>query len=334
MMRFLWWIPSLLLALMSPVLAQDSTLIGVYLPLSGNLGAAGRLMLEGIRVAHTMRPQVLNRPVELKVVDTRSEKVEAANAVFRLVEKDHVTAIIGEMVSGTTSAGSFHAERRGIALVTPRATSPKVICGDGYALRVCPIDGDQAGHAANLAMNCLDARTAAIIYDMSDDHSIGLAASFKRDFTRAGGRILLQTRIKTGDRDFMAQVNQIKTAKPDIIYAPLYCVECALIARQARDMGVDATVMAGDAVHLPELLELGGKSVEGLIFTTYFHESMIHTEMGTRFRDLYLETDRKTTTRCPSHGGRHLSADSRCNRRSSFSGAGKNPGSPFFFEEL
>jgi branched-chain amino acid transport system substrate-binding protein len=224
--------------------------------------------------------------VELKVLDTRSDKVEAANAVFRLVEKDHVTAIIGDAVLGTTCAGSFHAERRGISLVTPGAGSPKVICGCGYALRAGPIDEDQAVEAANLALNCLDARTAAIICDMSDEHSIGLAAGFGKVFTRAGGRILLQSRIKTGDRDFMAQINQVKTTKPDILYAPLCCMECALIARQARNMGVDVTMIAGDAVHVQELIEFGGRSVENLIFTTYFHESMIHTDLGKRFRDL------------------------------------------------
>jgi branched-chain amino acid transport system substrate-binding protein len=84
----------------------------------------------------------------------------------------------------------------------------------------------------------------------------------------------------------MAQVNQIRKTKPDIIYAPLYHVECALVARQARNMGVDVSMIAGDAVHVQELIEFGGKSIENLIFTTYFHESMILTDMGKKFRDL------------------------------------------------
>jgi len=274
---------------MSPVLAEDSIFIGVSLPLTGNLGAAGQSMLEGVRAAQAVRPQALNRPVELKVADTRSDVAEAANAVFRLVEKEHVRAVICAMVSETSHSSCFYAGTRGIPLVAPKVKGPRVMCEEGEALRVYPIDEDQGVHASNLALNHLQARTAAIIYDLSDEHSIALAAGFEREFRRAGGSILLQGRTKTGDRDFHSQINQIRTTKPDVIYAPLYYVECALLARQARNMGVDATVFAGDGVNVQELIEFGGKSVEDLIFTTYFHENMVQTDMGKRFRDLCMK---------------------------------------------
>jgi len=286
MKRLVWWIFSVWLVSACTAPAADPISIGVCLPLSGNLGSSGGTVWEGIRAAHEMRPQVLGRAVELKVADTRSDKAEAANAVFRLVEKDRVTAIIGGVVPESIVPGSFHAERRGIPIVTPAGARPKVMCGKGDAPRVCPLDGDQVVHAANFALNSLDAGTAAIVYDMSDEHSIGMAAGFRREFTGAGGRILLQTRMKTGDRDFMGQIIQIRKAKPDIIYAPIGYVECALIAGQARDMGLEATIVTADTAHLPDVAEVGRRPMDNLLSTNYFHDGMFPARAGKRFRDL------------------------------------------------
>ena len=61
----------------------------------------------------SLQPQVLGQPVKLVLVDTRSDRIEAANAVSRLIEKDKVAAIIGEVISSDTLAGVPIAERAG-----------------------------------------------------------------------------------------------------------------------------------------------------------------------------------------------------------------------------
>jgi len=294
MMKIWSWILGASVALASPAPAEEPITIGVYLPLTGKFGVAGRSIREGVRMAHKLYPQALNRPVELRIADTRSEKEGAAEAVFRLIERERVTVIIGEMVSGNTIAGSFIAERHGIPMVTPSATSPLVSEGKKCVFRTCPTDSEQAALAADLALRNLGARTAAIVCDVSQEYSVGLAACFKSEFSRRGGAIHCEARIRTGDRDFLAQINQIKMARPDIIYAPIYSTECALFARQTREVGLNSTIVAGDAVHVPDLMELGGRSVENLLFTAYFHESLVHTDRGKRLRDLFKkETGRQ-----------------------------------------
>ena len=76
----------------------------MYLPLTGQ-NARRQLELEGVRLAQKEMPTVLDRPVELVVVDNKSDKVEAANAVKRLVERDKVVALIG------TYGSSCHGRR-------------------------------------------------------------------------------------------------------------------------------------------------------------------------------------------------------------------------------
>ncbi|MBI5249905.1 MAG: ABC transporter substrate-binding protein [Desulfomonile tiedjei] len=269
--------------------AQDTVHIGILLPMSGSFAAGGHSLWEGIKIANKMEPTVLGRSVELKLADTKSDTVEATTAAFSLTEKAGVAAIIGEMVSSNTIAAAFHAERRRIPLVTPTATSGMVTSGKTYVFRICPVDDEQARVAADLALHNLGARTAALICDISQEYSVGLAACFRNEFNRAGGSTVVETRIRTGDRDFTAQINRIKAASPDVIYAPVYYMECGLMAQQARLMGVDAPIIAGDAVEAPELVKFGGRSVENLLFTSHFHEDSLDTEIGKKFRNIFLE---------------------------------------------
>lgn len=51
--------------------------IGVYLPLTGQNAFGGQLELEGVRLAHREMPKVLDRPVELVVVDNKSDGVRS-----------------------------------------------------------------------------------------------------------------------------------------------------------------------------------------------------------------------------------------------------------------
>jgi branched-chain amino acid transport system substrate-binding protein len=277
---------TILIAILSvsvPLSAAEPVSIGAYLPMTGNVAAYGQLAWIGITTAQKMEPKVLGRPVELRLADTKSEKVDSADSVYRLIERDKVVALIGEMISGNTIAGGDVAERHKIPNVSPTATSPIVTQGKHYVFRVCFLDTDQGRVAAKLAIGRLKAKTAALIFDMSQDYSVALAAFFKKEFTRNGGKIVAETKFRSGDRDFSPQLSVIKAAKPDVIYAPIYYTECALVARQAREMGYGGPIVAGDGAQAPELIGLGGTAVEDVYFTAHFHPDMISTTRGREF---------------------------------------------------
>ena len=120
-----------------PAQADDPIRIGVYMPLTGQNAFAGQLELEGIQLAHKITPTVLGRPVELVVVDNKSDKVEAANAVKRLAERDNVTAIIGTYASSLSLAGGEVAERAKVPVLATSSTNPLVTQGKKYYFRAC-----------------------------------------------------------------------------------------------------------------------------------------------------------------------------------------------------
>ncbi|MDL2268324.1 ABC transporter substrate-binding protein, partial [Desulfovibrio sp. OttesenSCG-928-G15] len=83
------------LAMATSAFAAEPIKIGVYLPLTGQNAFGGQLELEGVQLAHKEMSKVLDRDVELVIVDNKSDKAEAATAVTRLTAKDQVTGIIG-----------------------------------------------------------------------------------------------------------------------------------------------------------------------------------------------------------------------------------------------
>ena len=213
--------------------------IGVYLPMTGGVASFGQMEWAGIQTAQAMKPTVLGRKVELFLVDTRSDKIEAANAVSRLIEKNKVSAILGEAISGNTLAGGPIAEKARVPMVSPTATNPLVTQGKKYVFRVCFLDTFQGEAAARFAFQNFKARRAAVLTDKSQDYCVGLAEFFKKAFVKMGGKIVAESFCQSGDQDFSAQLSTIMAAKPDVLFIPNYYTEDALIARQAKELGLE-----------------------------------------------------------------------------------------------
>jgi branched-chain amino acid transport system substrate-binding protein len=271
--------------------------------MTGPAAAMGQMVWEGVQVAHRMQPQILGQPVELELVDTRSDRIEAANAVSRLIEKDKVAAIIGEVISSDTLAGAPIAERARIPNISPTATSPLVTQGKKYAFRAAYVDNLQGMVGAGFAYENLKARRVAVFIDQAQDYCVGLANFFSREFKRLGGQIVSTSYIQTGDQDFSAQISSLKATHPDLIYAPNYYSEDALLAKQLQDLGVKTPVLTGDGAQVPELLSIGGDAVNGMYFTALFHRQGANTELGKKFMAAYEKSYHKPLDAFAALGG-------------------------------
>jgi branched-chain amino acid transport system substrate-binding protein len=289
--QFLATLLLLTLGGVSPAAAQIK--IGLYLPMTGAAAAMGQMVWEGVQVAHKLKPKVLGKEVKLALVDTKSDKMEAANAVSRLIEKDRVAAIIGEVISSDTLAGGPIAERSQVPNISPTATNPLVTQNKQFAFRACFADDLQGKVAARFARKHLKAKRVAVLIDHAQDYCVGLSHYFMREFKRLGGQIVSMTYIQTGDQDFSAQIAALKATKPDLIYAPNYYAEDALLARQLKNLGVEVPILTGDGAQVPELITLGGPAVDGMYFTAHFHRDQAATPLARDFRKAYEKNHNK-----------------------------------------
>lgn len=268
-----------------PVFAQktDTIRVGVFLPMTGGVAAYGQEEWEGIQVANQMQPTVLGKKVELFLVDEKSDRIEAANAVSRLIQNNKVVAILGSATSSNTMAGAAVSEKAKIPMISPTATDPRVTQNKKFMFRVCFTDSFQGEVAAKYAFNNLKARRAALLIDQAQDYSVDLGNIFEKSFKKLGGQVVIKTFCRSGDQDFSAQLASIRKANADILYLPNYYTEDALICRQAAETGLKIRIMSADGAQNDVLLKVGGKAVEGFALTGHFDKEGASTKLARSF---------------------------------------------------
>ena len=270
--------------------AEEVIKIGVFEPLTGANAAGGELELEGIKLANKLYPEVLGKKVELVIVDNKSDKVEAATAAARLVEKEKVSAIIGSWGSSLAMAAGDIAKNAKVPAMGTSCTNPLVTQGNEYYFRVCFIDSFQGVVMSNYAFNKIGAKKAAIVQEVSNDYAVGLAKFFTDNFKKLTGdenSIVAVANYNTGDQDFTAQLTNIKAQNPDVIFAPGNFTESALVIKQARQLGIKTPFIGGDTYETPEFAEIGADAVEGVVFSTFFATEKPITSESTTFLDAY-----------------------------------------------
>ena len=212
---------------------------------------------------------VLGQQIRLITKDNQSKPGETSTAVRELITRDRVVALIGEVASGRSLEAAPIAQRSGIPMISPSSTSEKVTEAGDHIFRVCFIDPFQGKVCAKFARG-LGVTKAAILTDVSKDYSMGLTKSFRSEFASGGGVITGEQSYSGGDKDFSAQLTAIKAGNPQVIFLPAYYTDAPLIIRQARQLGITVPFIGGDGWDSPELVAVGGDSVEGCYFSNHF----------------------------------------------------------------
>ncbi len=269
---------------------SDVIKIGVFEPMTGANAAGGQLETEGAKLANKLYPTVLGKKVELVFADNKSDKVEAASAAANLIEQEHVNAIIGSYGSGFSMAAGDVVQEAKVPAVGVTCTNPLVTAGNDYYFRVCFIDPFQGTVMAKYAANKLNAKKVAILQEVSSDYSVGICKFFSDEFKKLTGdnnAVVAKANYNTGDQDFTAQLTNIKSSNPDVIFAPGNFTEGAMLIKQARQLGITTPIIGADTWETPEFLDIGKDDVEGTVFSTFFATETPITEESKIFLDAY-----------------------------------------------
>lgn len=248
--------------------------IGEFASLTGKEATFGISSHEGTLMAIeeiNAAGGVLGKKLELLTEDTQSKPGEPATVVNKLVARDGVVAMLGEVASSRSLEAAPICQQNKIPMVSPSSTNPKVTQTGDYIFRVCFIDPFQGTVMANFAARTLKAKKVAVFTDVKSDYSKGLAQFFKESFVKSGGQIVSELDFNGGDKDFKAQLTAIKGANPDAIFVPGYYTDAALICIQAKQLGLNVPLMGGDGWESEKLVEIGKDAVEGQYFSTHYH---------------------------------------------------------------
>jgi branched-chain amino acid transport system substrate-binding protein len=247
--------------------------IGEYASLTGKEAAFGQASHKGTVLAVeeiNAAGGVLGRKLQLITEDNQSKAGESATIAKKLISRDKVVALLGEVASMRSLEAAPIAQQAKIPMITSSSTNPKVTEIGNYVFRVCFIDPFQGVVMAKFARRTLRLQRVALVTSVSSAYSVGLAKYFKEQFAREGGAIALEQKYSEGDKDFKAQLTAIKAAGVEGIFVPGYYTEAALICKQARDLGLQLPIFGGDGWEAPQLVSIGGAAVEGTYYSTHY----------------------------------------------------------------
>jgi branched-chain amino acid transport system substrate-binding protein len=257
----------------APAAAGGVIKIGHYASMTGGTANFGQSSDKGARLAIdelNAAGGVLGRKLELVTEDDRSQSSEARTAALKLIQQDKVVALIGEIASSNAIAAAPEAQKAQIPMVSPGATNPEVTQKGDYIFRICFIDPFQGEVMAKFAYNSLGKRSAAILIDVKSAYAVGLGQYFKETFVQLGGTISAEEAYTAGDIEFKAQLTKIKGGNPEVLFIPGYYTEVGLIARQARELGLNTVLLGGDGWDSPKTIEVGGAAIEGAYFSNHY----------------------------------------------------------------
>ena len=253
--------------------------IGVNAPMTGDIPKVGEgtkyaaeMWLEDVKKAGGIEVGGTKYPVEVFLEDNESKAESAVTTALKLIDKDQVLAMIGPNSSKQAVPAGQVADDNRTVMVSPWSTNPDTTLDRPWVFRAAFLDPFQGPVAVNFAVKTFNAKTAAVLYDLSNDYSKGLAEIFREVFEKKMGKdtVVAFESHGTKDQDFSAQLTKIIKAKPDFIFLPDNYNQVALIVKQAHQQGYKGQFMGSDAWGSSELMTLCGDDCKGLYFSTHY----------------------------------------------------------------
>lgn len=229
--------------------AGDTIKIGGLAPLSGAVSVYGIATNNGIQLAVKAVNDaggINGKKIQYIYYDEKGDATEATNAYNKLVQNDKVVALVGDVTSTPTLAVAQAAVQDNLPMITATATAAGVTATGKNVFRACVTDPYQGELMASYTAKKLGAKTAAILYNMADDYSSGVAEAYQKAAEAAGVTIVANEKFQTNDVDFKSQLTSIKSKNPDVLFVPVYYQDLAQIAVQAKQLGIKAKLMGVD----------------------------------------------------------------------------------------
>ena len=258
----------------------DEIVVGSNFELTGNHAQYGKSSANGFKLAVKEINDaggIDGKKIKIVEADSKSEAAESVNAATKLISDDKVVALVGPAVTANVIAESQVATDSKVPVIAPDATNPDVTVEGGnlkeYIFRSCFIDPQQSEVMAQFAAKDLSAKTAVLYLDSSSDYSKSLGKIFKEKFEAEGGKVVMEEAFLAKDQDFKAALTKIKTANADVIFVPAYYEEVGKIVKQARELGITATILGTDGWDDSKVVEIAGAdSLNNTFFCTHYFE--------------------------------------------------------------
>ena len=248
--------------------AQDIS-VGVAGPMTGPEASFGTQLKNGAEAALAdinAAGGVMGRKLKLEVGDDACDPKQA-RAVGEKFASQKLPFVAGHYCSSSSIPASEAYAEGNVLQITPASTNPVFTERKLWnTFRVCGRDDQQGRVGADYIAEKFPGRAVAVIHDKSA-YGKGLADFAKARLNDKGVTEVMYEAITQGDKDFGALISKMKAARVDVIYFGGYHTEAGLMVRQAREQGLTAALVSGDALVTQEFWSITGPAGEGTFMT-------------------------------------------------------------------
>ncbi len=249
--------------------ARGPIRVGLGAPLTGANATFGAQMREGATQFITdvnASGGLLGQQLALEAGDDACDPRQAVSVANQLSGRQ-VRVVLGHYCSGSSIPASKVYTEEGVLQISPASTNPAYTDNGAWnTFRTCGRDDQQGAVAGKYIAATYRGKRVAVLHDNSA-YGKGLADETKKAMNAAGLTEQIYAAYTPGERDYNAVVSRLKAANVDVIYVGGYHTEAGLIVRQAKEQGMNVTLIGGDALMTNEFWQISGAAGEGTLMT-------------------------------------------------------------------
>jgi len=251
--------------------------IAILGPLSGNVKPFGEANRDGALLAieeWNAKGGVLGLPIEAVVEDSKCDAQAARDVATKVIKQDGVGFIIGGVCSSESIPISEIANVKGVLQISPSSSHPQVTVDEEgrnkpYSFRAVPLDAFMSEVMAAFTIEELGGDTAGVLYNEDSDSATHLAEFFRDAFTGRGGFVPVFAPLGHNQTDFSDVLTEVMETECDVLFAPHDYPDPVLIAKQAKEKGVRATMLGSDYWDVPDW-DLDLRAVDGSYYFSLY----------------------------------------------------------------
>lgn len=250
--------------------ADQEIRIGIAGPFTGSYSRLGAQVWNGTNAAAKQinaAGGINGKSIVLVKGDDACEPKQVVAVANRMIDTDHVQAVIGHVCSSSTLPASEIYSDANILMMTPASTANTITeRGLDTVTRMVGRDSQQGEVAANYLHEQLQAKRIAIVHD-KDFYGMGVALAVQQRLGEMGIKPVLLEGLTRGEKDFNALATKIKGLQADAVFYGGVAVEAGTLIRQIRESGVDASFVAGDGIASDDfpVAAGGGHFIDGVL---------------------------------------------------------------------
>ena len=248
---------------------QEAIKIGVILSLTSKGATYGERSLNGIRLAVeelNKSERFNNKRIEIVLEDSRSSSTGAVSALNKLIDVDKVQVVVGMVLSDEVLSCAPLANKNKIVLLTPGAGSTKITNAGDYVFRNRESANIQTKKIAETSYSN-GHNDVAILYSNAANGK-SYRDSFKNEFEKIGGRILLDIGYAEGKTDYRTEILKLITSKTKAVYLAGLDTELGIILKQAYELNFRPQFYASAGAISNNLLNIAKQGADGMICVT------------------------------------------------------------------